>query len=139
MPLAPDDPVVLVGAGGLGLAAIAMLRALGHEAIISVDLSAEKREAALANGATAVVDGNGPDVTAAILKAAGGPVLAAIDFVNGSATARLALDALAKGGKMVQVGVFGSRICVRSRSSPATANWRRCRLRGCRRTRRTPP
>ena len=45
MPLAPDDPVVLIGAGGLGLAAIGMLRAMGHEAIISVDISAEKRAA----------------------------------------------------------------------------------------------
>jgi len=110
MPLEPSDPIVLVGAGGLGLAAIAMLRALGHEAIVSVDISAEKREAALAAGATVVVDGNGPDVTAAILAAAGGPVLGAIDFVNGSATARFVHDALAKGGRMVQVGVFGGEI-----------------------------
>ena len=110
MPLEPADPVVLVGAGGLGLAAIAMLRALGHEAIISVDISDEKRQAALVAGATAVVDGNGPDVAGAIVHAAGGPVLAAIDFVNGSATARFVLDALAKGGKMVQVGVFGGEV-----------------------------
>lgn len=110
MPLEPSDPVVLVGAGGLGLAAIGMLHALGHEAIISVDISEEKRQAALDAGATAVVDGSGPDVAAAIMQAAGGPVLAAIDFVNGSATARYALDALAKGGTMVQVGVFGGEI-----------------------------
>lgn len=110
MPLAPDDPVVLVGAGGLGLAAIAMLRALDHRAIISVDLSAEKRQAALDAGATCAVDGNGEQVTAAIIAAAGGPVLAAIDFVNGTQTARFALDALAKGGKLVQVGVFGGEI-----------------------------
>jgi alcohol dehydrogenase/propanol-preferring alcohol dehydrogenase len=112
MPMAPDDPVVLLGAGGLGLAAIAMLRALGHQAIVSVDVSEEKRQAALAAGATAVVDGTVADVAGAIVKAAGGPVLAVIDFVNGSATARAALDALAKGGKMVQVGVFGGELNV---------------------------
>jgi propanol-preferring alcohol dehydrogenase len=110
MPLEPSDPIVLVGAGGLGLAAIAMLRAMGHEAIISVDLSAEKRAAALAGGATAVVDGGATDVSAAIVAAAGGQVLAAIDFVNGSATARAVHDALAKGGRMVQVGVFGGEL-----------------------------
>ena len=110
MPLEPSDSVALVGAGGLGLAAIGMLRALGHEAIISVDLSAEKRQAALNAGATAVVDGSRPDVAAAIMQAAGGPVLAAIDFVNGSGTARFVLDALAKGGRMVQVGIFGGEI-----------------------------
>jgi alcohol dehydrogenase/propanol-preferring alcohol dehydrogenase len=110
MPLAPDDPVVLIGAGGLGLAAIGMLRAMGHEAIISVDISAEKRAAALANGATQVVDGSRADLAAAIIEAATGPVFAAIDFVNGSATARGAHDALAKGGRMVQVGVFGGEL-----------------------------
>ncbi len=110
MPLEPSDPVVLVGAGGLGLAAIGMLRALGHEAIISVDLSAEKRQAALNAGATAVVDGGRPGVAAAIMEAASGPVLAAIDFVNGTDTARFVLDALAKGGRMVQVGIFGGEV-----------------------------
>ncbi len=110
MPLEPQDPVVLVGAGGLGLAAIAMLRALGHEAIVSVDVSEPKRAAALEAGATAVVDGTAADVTGAIVKAAGGPVLGVIDFVNGSATARFALDTLAKGGRMVQVGVFGGEL-----------------------------
>jgi alcohol dehydrogenase/propanol-preferring alcohol dehydrogenase len=110
MPLEPQEPVVLVGAGGLGLAAIAMLRALGHQAIVSVDVAADKRQAALDAGATAVVDGTASDLTAEIIKAAGGPVPAAIDFVNGSATARAALDALAKGGKMVQVGVYGGEL-----------------------------
>jgi alcohol dehydrogenase/propanol-preferring alcohol dehydrogenase len=112
MPMAPEDPVVLLGAGGLGLAAIAMLRALGHQAIISVDVNEEKRQAALTAGATAVVDGTVADVAGAIVKAAGEPVPAVIDFVNGSATARAALDALGKGGKMVQVGVFGGELNV---------------------------
>ena len=39
----PDQPIVLVGAGGLGLNAIAVLKALGHRNIIVVDISEEKR------------------------------------------------------------------------------------------------
>ena len=62
MPLPPDEPIVLVGAGGLGLHAIAVLKALGHRAIVSVDISAEKREAAARAGATATVDGTGDGV-----------------------------------------------------------------------------
>lgn len=110
MPLAPDDPVVLVGAGGLGLQAISMLRALGHQAIISVDISAEKREAAIKSGAKAAVDGAGEDPAKEVLAAAGGPILAMIDFVNSSTTAQLAFGLLAKGGKMVQVGVMGGEL-----------------------------
>ena len=52
MPLTPTQPIVLVGAGGLGLNAIAVLKALKHQNIISVDISAEKRDAALKAGAT---------------------------------------------------------------------------------------
>ncbi len=115
MPIAPEEPVVLVGAGGLGLAAISVLRALGHRAIVSIDVDAGKRQAALDAGATSVVDGSsaeggGEGVTARVLAACGGPVLAVIDLVNGSATAAFAFAALRKGGRLVQVGLFGGEL-----------------------------
>jgi len=110
MPMPPDKPIVLVGAGGLGLAAIAVLRALGHRAIVSVDLSAEKRQAALDAGATQVVDGSGEGVTERIIAACGGPAEAIIDLVNGTSTAAFAFAALRKGGKLIQVGLFGGEL-----------------------------
>ena len=110
MPLAPMEWVVLVGAGGLGLAAISILRAMGHGRIATVDISPEKRDAALAAGATKAIDGAASDVTAAILDACGGPVMAVIDLVNGTATARFAFGALSKGGKLIQVGLFGGEL-----------------------------
>lgn len=110
MPLAPETPVVLIGAGGLGLSAIAVLRALGHRAIVSVDTSEAKRGAAFAAGASAVVDGNEERLDKAIVAACGGPPVAIIDLVNGSATARAAHAALAKGGKLIMVGLFGGEL-----------------------------
>lgn len=110
MPIAPDEAIVVVGAGGLGMNAIAILKAMDHRNIIVVDVSAEKRAAALKAGATKVVDGNGEDVTKRITEAAGGQVLAVIDLVNGTATARFAFGALRKGGKLVQVGLFGGEL-----------------------------
>lgn len=110
--LPPSEPVVVVGAGGLGMNAIAVLKALGHQAIIVVDVSTEKREAALRAGASKAIDGSGDNVTKAIVDAAGGPVLAVIDLVNGSATARFAFDALRKGGRLVQVGLFGGDLTI---------------------------
>src|ERR1700734_2560936 len=110
MPLKPTQPIVLVGAGGLGLNAIAVLRALKHEHIISVDISAEKRDAALRAGAHKVIDGTGDGVAKRIMDAAGGAVLAIVDLVNGTATARFAFGALRKGGKLVQVGLFGGEL-----------------------------
>ena len=114
LPRPPDAPVVLVGAGGLGLNAIGMLRALGHRAIVTVEIDAGRREAALAAGASSVVDGGGEPaaVTKRIVDALGGTAQAVIDLVNGTATARAAFDALGKGGKLVQVGLFGGELTV---------------------------
>jgi len=111
MPIAPDRPVVLIGAGGVGLMAIAMLRALGHRNILSVDIAADKRAAAEAAGARAV-DGGSASLAASIIEAAGGPVTAVLDFVNKDATARGAVDALAKGGTLVSVGVAGGELSI---------------------------
>jgi alcohol dehydrogenase, propanol-preferring len=110
MPIAADEPIVVIGAGGLGLNAIAVLRALRHRNIMVVDISDEKRRAALDAGAMKAVDGSGPDVAKRIMEAAGGPVLGIIDLVNGTATARFAFGALRKGGKLVQVGLFGGEL-----------------------------
>ncbi len=110
MPLPPDEPVVIVGAGGLGLNAIAILKALGHRNIVAADVSAEKRTAALAAGATKLVDASNEGVTQRIIEACGGPVLAVIDLVSSSISARFAFDALRKGGKLVQVGLFGGEL-----------------------------
>jgi alcohol dehydrogenase, propanol-preferring len=110
MPLKPTQPIVLIGAGGLGLNAIAVLQALKHQNIITVDISAEKRDAAIKAGATKTVDGSGEDVSKRIMAAAGGPVPAIIDLVNGTATARFAFGALDKGGKLIQVGLFGGEL-----------------------------
>jgi alcohol dehydrogenase, propanol-preferring len=110
MPLHSDEPLVIVGAGGLGLNAIAILRALGHRNIVATDVSAEKRTAALAAGAAKAVDASNEGVTQRIIEACGGPVLAMIDLVSSSISARFAFDALRKGGKLVQVGLFGGEL-----------------------------
>ena len=112
LPLESDDPVVLIGAGGLGLAAICMLRAIGHENIISVDISPEKRDAAKEAGAATVIDGKAEDASHQILKAASRPIVGAIDFVGSGNTAELAFEILEKGGTMVSVGLLGGEFKV---------------------------
>lgn len=110
MPLPPDEPVLLIGAGGLGLSAISVLKALGHRCIISADLSDEKLAAAATAGATNTVNTSNASAIQDVLAATGGPVLAVIDFVNNSATASMVSNLVAKGAKWVQVGVMGGQI-----------------------------
>lgn len=110
MPMPADEPIVLVGAGGLGLNAIAVLKALKHKNIVVVDISADKRAAAEAAGATKTVDGAGEGTTKRIIEACGGQPSAIIDLVNGTASAAFAFAALRKGGKLIQVGLFGGEL-----------------------------
>lgn len=111
-PRAPDEAVVIIGGGGLGLAAVKILKAMRHEAIIVVDVDKTKQTAALAAGASHAIGGKDIDTTAAIIAAAGGPVMGVIDFVNSSATARAGLDSLTKGGSLVLVGLYGGDLTV---------------------------
>ncbi len=46
------------------------------------------------------------------MAATGGPVDAVIDFVDNDQTASAAFDMLAKGGRMVQVGLFGGEVTI---------------------------
>ena len=105
--LARQAPVAIIGAGGLGLIAIEILKAIGGCGAVSVDIDPVKREAALKTGALAAVDPRAPDALAQLTAAIGGPATAVIDFVGSSETAALGFDALGKGGKLVIVGLFG--------------------------------
>ena len=111
LPRPCDDPIVVIGAGGLGLNAIAILRALGHQRIVAVDPKAENREAAMRSGASDALDAGRENATQTLV-AACGTVGVAIDFVNSTTTARMAFDALRRGGKLIQVGFFGGELAL---------------------------
>ena len=105
--VARREPILLFGAGGLGLMCLGLLKAMGGKGAVVVDIDPAKREAALAAGALAVVDGAAPDAMDQVRAAIGGPLSAAIDFVGNPMTAELGFDLLAKGGKLILLGLFG--------------------------------
>ncbi|HYL17289.1 MAG TPA: alcohol dehydrogenase [Burkholderiales bacterium] len=109
-PIPRDEWVVVLGAGGLGLAAIGMLRAMGHERIVVVEVDPAKFDAARAAGAAATLDGKDPEAAKKLQQIAGGPLYGGIDLVNNTATATLALSALRKGGRLIMVGLYGGEI-----------------------------
>jgi alcohol dehydrogenase, propanol-preferring len=102
-----NTPIVVFGAGGLGLMLLTLLKAMGGKGAIVVDIDAKKRDAAMAAGALATVDGKASDALEQLQKAAGGPVRAVIDLVGSAQTTQLGFDALGKGGKLIIVGLFG--------------------------------
>jgi alcohol dehydrogenase, propanol-preferring len=102
-----DTPIVIFGAGGLGLMALTLLKAMGGKGAIVVDIDARKREAAEKAGALASVDGSAVDALAQLTQKAGEPIRAVIDLVGNAKTTQLGFDCLTKGGKLVIVGLFG--------------------------------
>ncbi|MGO9984645.1 MAG: zinc-binding dehydrogenase, partial [Rhodomicrobium sp.] len=104
-----ETPVAIVGAGGVGLMAISLLKASGRGAI-AVDISETKREAALKAGAIAAIDGQSPRAAEELAAAAPEGLLAAIDFVGSPQTAALAIDAMGRGGHYIVVGLYGGEL-----------------------------
>lgn len=101
-------PIVIMGAGGLGLMCLRLLTNLAGVGAIVVDIDPAKREAAIDAGALAAIDGSAPDVARQILDAMGGePAQAVIDLVGAASTTSIALDCLGKGGKLILIGLFG--------------------------------
>lgn len=109
-PIPPEEWIAVIGAGGLGLMTIGMLRASGHERIICADIDETKFPAALEEGAAATVKADAPDAAAQLQKIAGGMLFGAIDLVNNTASATLALSGIRKGGKVILVGLYGGEI-----------------------------
>lgn len=110
-PLTADDTLLVIGAGGVGLACIGLARATLPATVAVSEMSEPKREAALAQGAHAAFDGGAPDALARIREIGGGRApRAVIDYVGSPETLRLALDAVDVGGTIVAVGLFGGEL-----------------------------
>ncbi len=115
------EPVVIIGAGGLGLMALALLKAMGGVGAIVVDIDEAKRDAAKAAGSIATVDGAAPDAHKQIIKLTNGGAWSVIDLVGASATVKIGTDCLIKGGKLIVVGLFGGDITISTPTIPLKA------------------
>ena len=105
-----DEPVVIMGAGGLGHMALSVLRAMQGKGAIVVDIDAGKRPAAIEAGALAAIDGAASDAAQQISKATGGGATSILDLVGSSATVNLGIASLKKGGEIVVVGLYGGEL-----------------------------
>ncbi|GBE65000.1 alcohol dehydrogenase [Mycobacterium sp. MFM001] len=102
----PGQSVLVIGCGGVGLAAIQGARLTGAAPIIAADRVAGQLPAATANGATDTVDA--ADLVTAVRELTGGDgVDHAIEVVGKPATIRAAYDAARRGGTVTVVGAAG--------------------------------
>lgn len=106
--LGRNDPLLIIGAGGVGLSGIRLARKLYPEApLLVAELDKGKWDIARQAGAGEVIDPTADGALKSLLKATGGGVAAAVDFVGAAATFAFGFGALRKAGRLVCVGLFG--------------------------------
>lgn len=103
----PQDKILIVGAGGVGMMGIQFAKALFPSAPLAADIDEGKLEAARAAGASAAYNSKDGSVAKQILAETDGGVFGAIDFVGSEASLNFASSTVRKGGKVVVVGLFG--------------------------------
>ena len=120
--LKPNDNVVIVGAGGLGLMAIQLAKAVTGSKIIAMDLDDEKLRAAKKNGADNTINSKKEDPVKAVMELTDKiGADAVIDFVNASKTVEIDMQFLRRRAKLVLVGLFGGELKLNLISMPTRA------------------
>jgi len=105
----PEDVLVVIGAGGLGLAALGIVRQLTPARVVVVDANPAKLELARAQ-ADLVLDIGDAGAARALRDFAAGGAAAVVDFVGLPQTFEWGLAALRKGGSLIEVGLFGGGV-----------------------------
>jgi propanol-preferring alcohol dehydrogenase len=109
--LKPNDNVVIVGAGGLGLMAIQLAKAITGSRIIAMDLDDNKLKEAKQSGAANTINSKKEDPVKAVMELTDNMgVDAVIDFVNASKTVETDMQLLRRRAKVVLVGLFGGEL-----------------------------
>lgn len=104
--LVAGETLAIFGAGGVGLSALLIARALGARTLV-VDIDASKLELASSLGADLVVHSTpGHDPVAELVDATNGGAHVSLDALGSGVTLRQSLLSLGKRGRHVQVGLL---------------------------------
>jgi D-arabinose 1-dehydrogenase-like Zn-dependent alcohol dehydrogenase len=104
----PEEWVLVVGCGGVGLSAVMIATALGAR-VVGVDISADALSLAAAAGAEKVVNSIGltdDEVVATVRDITGGGADVSLEALGRERTTAVALRSLARRGRHVQIGLF---------------------------------
>jgi alcohol dehydrogenase, propanol-preferring len=120
--LKPNDNVVIVGTGGLGLMAIQLARAVTGARIIALDIDDDKLKTAKDSGANDTINSKKEDSVKAIMEITNNlGADAVIDFVNSSKTVEIDMQFLRRRARVVLVGLFGGELKLGLVSMPTRA------------------
>ena len=111
LPIDAHDWVAVIGCGGLGLMALAVLRGLAHDRVVACDIDDAKLAAARAAGVRETCNLKTEGLNH-LLRLTGNSLYGVLDFVGSAETVALAAPALRKGGRFVVSGLMGGTASV---------------------------
>jgi D-arabinose 1-dehydrogenase-like Zn-dependent alcohol dehydrogenase len=103
--LARGEWVAVVGAGGVGLSAVMIAKALGAR-VVAVDRNPAALDVARSLGADHVIVADGRDVAAAVHELTSGGVHVSVDAVGSEQTCADGIHSLRRRGRHVQIGLL---------------------------------
>ena len=106
--LQEDEEIVIIGAGGVGMMAIQIARAMGMDPIV-VDIDEGKLATALELGVSRTFNSSHPQSAKEIRKSTGG-AYAVLDFVGAEISVNYGLSCLRKGGMLIIIGLYGGAL-----------------------------
>ena len=109
--LEPYHNLVIVGAGGLGLMAIQLAKAISGSRIIALDLNDDKLNVAKKNGADIILNTKKEDPIKFIKELTGNlGADAVVDFVNSTKSVETDIQLMRRRARLVLVGLFGGEL-----------------------------
>jgi alcohol dehydrogenase len=105
--LAPGEVLCVHGCGGVGLAAVALGRAIGAR-VVAVDLNREALALATSLGADVVLDASSVDDVPAVVHELVGGAHVSVDCLGAAITASNSVHSLRALGRHVQIGLFAA-------------------------------
>jgi D-arabinose 1-dehydrogenase-like Zn-dependent alcohol dehydrogenase len=105
--LAPDDQVLVLGVGGVGMMGVQFAKSLLGKGPLAADIDEGRLEAAKKAGASASYNTKDPESAKKLMADTNGGAYAVVDFVGSEATYNYAMKTVRRGGKIIIVGLFG--------------------------------
>jgi len=105
--LGPEDDVLVLGCGGVGMMGVQFAKALFGKGPLAADIDEGRLDAARKAGAKKTYNTKNPDAVGQLQADTKGGPIAVIDFVGSEATFQFATSVVRRGGKVIIVGLFG--------------------------------
>lgn len=110
--LGPDDQVLVLGVGGVGMMGVQFAKALFGKGPLAADIDDERLATAKAAGASEVYNTKVEGEAKRLVADTGGGAYAVVDFVGSEKTFAFAQQAVRRGGKVIIVGLFGGQMAM---------------------------